>query len=196
MSMSHSQEVCIGGLLSSARSRETKLVRLPIPAGIWPVKLGGEMLRWVSSVSISNPVAGSCDPLKSLPPRLRYLSDVRLKTAVSRPPLCRLSAAESRCRPPRSREVTRPPPSSQRMPSQRQQSVPAGHDRNAVADAVVAENDRFSWSSAAAWSGKHGSELAIKIVAKVNLTKGKMPFFSSSGAAAAASGGASIPAAA
>ncbi|KAB8080072.1 hypothetical protein EE612_000414 [Oryza sativa] len=141
------------------RSRETKLVRLPIPAGIWPVKLGGEMLRWVSSVSISNPVAGSCDPLKSLPPRLRYLSDVRLKTAVSRPPLCR-------CRPPRSREVTRPPPSSQRMPSQRQQSVPAGHDRNAVADAVVAENDRFSWSSAAAWSGKHGSELAIKVCSR------------------------------
>uniref|UniRef100_A0A0E0JEE8 Uncharacterized protein n=1 Tax=Oryza punctata TaxID=4537 RepID=A0A0E0JEE8_ORYPU len=140
------------------RSRETKLVRFPIPAGIWPAKLGGEMLRWVSSLSISNPVAGSCDALKSLPPRLRYLSDVRLKTAVSRPPLCRR-------RPPRSREVTRPPPppSSQRTPDQRQQSVPARHDRNAVADAVVAENDRFSWSSAAAWSGKHGSELAIKV---------------------------------
>uniref|UniRef100_A0A0E0MRQ2 Uncharacterized protein n=1 Tax=Oryza rufipogon TaxID=4529 RepID=A0A0E0MRQ2_ORYRU len=144
-----------GGQTSEGfRSRETKLVRLPIPAGIWSVKLGGEMLRWVSSVSISNPVAGSCDALKSLPPRLRYLSDVRLKTAVSRPPLCRR-------RPPRSREVTRPPPPpspSQRTPSHRQQSVPARHDRNAV----VAENDRFSWSSAAAWSGKHGSELAIK----------------------------------
>uniref|UniRef100_A0A0E0FGM5 Uncharacterized protein n=1 Tax=Oryza nivara TaxID=4536 RepID=A0A0E0FGM5_ORYNI len=153
---SHNEK--IGAL--SKMSRETKLVRLPIPAGIWPVKLGGEMLRWVSSVSISNPVAGSRDALKSLPPRLRYLSDVRLKTAASRPPLCRR-------RPPRSREVTRPPPSpspSQRMPAQRQQSVPARHDRNAVADAVVAENDRFSWSSAAAWSGKHGSELAIKSI--------------------------------
>ncbi|BAF04013.1 Os01g0162900 [Oryza sativa Japonica Group] len=139
------------------RSRETKLVRLPIPAGIWPAKLGGEMLRWVSSVSLSNPVAGSCDALKSLPPRLRYLSDVRLKTAASRPPLCRR-------RPPRSRKVTRPP--SQRTPAQRQQSVPARHDRNAVADAVVAENDRFSWSSAAAWSGKHGSELAIKVCSR------------------------------
>uniref|UniRef100_A0A0D9Y3L9 Uncharacterized protein n=1 Tax=Oryza glumipatula TaxID=40148 RepID=A0A0D9Y3L9_9ORYZ len=156
------------------RSRETKLVRLPIPAGIWPAKLGGEMLRWVSSVSLSNPVAGSCDALKSLPPRLRYLSDVRLKTAASRPPLCRR-------RPPRSREVTRPPPPpspSQRTPAQRQQSVPARHDRNAVADAVVAENDRFSWSSAAAWSGKHGSEFAIKICMRRRTSTSKNGSFS------------------
>uniref|UniRef100_A0A0E0BXI2 Uncharacterized protein n=1 Tax=Oryza meridionalis TaxID=40149 RepID=A0A0E0BXI2_9ORYZ len=140
------------------KSRDSRLVRCPIPGGIWPAKLGVEI-----SVSRSNPVAGSCDALKSLPPRLRYLSDVRLKTAVSRPPLCRR-------RPPRSREVTRPPPLpffvasfSQRTPAQRQQSVPARHDRNAVADAVVAENDRFSWSSAAAWSGKQGSERASKL---------------------------------
>uniref|UniRef100_J3KWM8 Uncharacterized protein n=1 Tax=Oryza brachyantha TaxID=4533 RepID=J3KWM8_ORYBR len=144
------------------RSRETKLVRSPIPAGIWPEK-GGEMLRWVSSVSRSNPAAGSRDPLKLLPPRLRRRSDVRLKTAGSRPPL-------RRRRPPRSREVTRPPP-SQRTLAQRQQSVPARHDRKAVADALVAVNDRLSWSSAAAWSGEHGSELAIPIRRRTTIAR-------------------------
>uniref|UniRef100_A0A0D9UX34 Uncharacterized protein n=1 Tax=Leersia perrieri TaxID=77586 RepID=A0A0D9UX34_9ORYZ len=132
------------------KSRETRLVRSPIPGGICPEKLGCDMLRWVSSLSFSNPVAGSCDALKSLPPRLRYLRDVRLKMAGSRPPLCRP-------RPPRSSDVMwlsppspPSPPSPQRTPAQRQHSVPARHDRKAAADAVVAVNDRFSWSSAAA----------------------------------------------
>ncbi|KAB8116966.1 hypothetical protein EE612_058453, partial [Oryza sativa] len=69
---------------------------------------------------------GSWDMLKSLPERLRCLSEVNLNNAGSTLPACRLW-------PPRSSEVTRPSaPPPQPTPSQRQQSVPATHDRKAV----------------------------------------------------------------
>lgn len=104
----------------------------------------------MSMVSRSNPVCGSWDPLKLLQARLRWLREVRWKIAGSRPPLSNL-------RPPRSRDVTRPSPFLQWMPSQWQQSVPAFHDRKVELEFLVMEKERFNRSSADAWSGKHGT---------------------------------------
>uniref|UniRef100_A0A0E0HXY9 Uncharacterized protein n=1 Tax=Oryza nivara TaxID=4536 RepID=A0A0E0HXY9_ORYNI len=56
--------------------------------------------------------------------------------------------------PPKSREVTRPSAPPQAMPSQWQQSMPVIHDRKA--SPAFALKERFSWSSAEAWSGRHG----------------------------------------
>ncbi|WVZ70114.1 hypothetical protein U9M48_018808 [Paspalum notatum var. saurae] len=143
------------------RSRDTSLVSRPnIASGIGPPKPQLERLRWRSSVSRSNPTAGSCEPLKLFQARFRCLREVRSKSAGCRPPLC------SR-QPPRSRVVTRPSASPQPTPFQRQQSVSARHDHEARVHmypfsngpqpgqpSVEKEKELFSRSSAEAWSGR------------------------------------------
>uniref|UniRef100_A0A0E0FGM0 Uncharacterized protein n=1 Tax=Oryza nivara TaxID=4536 RepID=A0A0E0FGM0_ORYNI len=104
----------------------------------------------VSLLSRSNPVDGISDRLKLFPPRLRYSSEVSLKSTGSSWPL-------SKPQSPKSSHVTRPSASPQLTPSHRQQSSPAFHESKAAMDSLVMEKELFSWSRAAAWSGKHGT---------------------------------------
>ncbi|WVZ88001.1 hypothetical protein U9M48_034563 [Paspalum notatum var. saurae] len=133
-----------------------------MPDGTGPAKLVSERSRWVSSVSCSKPTAGSCDKLKSLPERLRSLSEVKLNSAGSRPP------AACRSRPPRSSLVTRPSVPPQLTPSQRQQSVPGIHDWKVVESPPVLLKESFSRRSDEACSSRQGTgELLLAITASV-----------------------------
>uniref|UniRef100_A0A0D9XXU3 Uncharacterized protein n=1 Tax=Leersia perrieri TaxID=77586 RepID=A0A0D9XXU3_9ORYZ len=119
-------KVSMFGAESCQKESETRFVRCPMLAGTSPAMLVSERSRWVIWVSLSNPVIiGSCDMLKLLLERLRWLSEVRLKIAGSTLLACRWW-------PLKSSEVTRPSAPPQRTPSQRQQSVVATHDRKAV----------------------------------------------------------------
>uniref|UniRef100_A0A0E0MRN8 Uncharacterized protein n=1 Tax=Oryza rufipogon TaxID=4529 RepID=A0A0E0MRN8_ORYRU len=81
---------------------------------------------------------------------LRYSREVSLKSTGSR---LLLSKPQS----PKSSHITRPSASPQLTPSHRQQSLPAFHDRKAAVESSVMVKDRFNWSNADAWSGKHGT---------------------------------------
>ena len=117
-------------------------------------------------VNRSNLVDGSSDELKLFQPRLRYLREVRSKSAGSRPALSRPQLS-------RSREVTRPSASPHCTPAHPQQSVPSFHDRNALMESAVAVNERLSCSSAVSWSGKqetHRAATTAAVLLPVNAT--------------------------
>ena len=103
--------------------------------------------------------------LKSLPERLRSLSEVKLNSAGSRP------AAACRPRPPKSRFVTRPSEPPQLTPSQLQQSVPAIHDWKVVESPAVVLKESFSWRSDEACSSRQGTGelLLLAITASVHM---------------------------
>ena len=106
------------------------------------------------SVGRSNPDAGKRTPVKSLKARLRFLREVRLKSAGCRRWLIKLN-------PPRSREMTLPEPVLQMMPSQWQQSVPACHDDKR---ALATMKEPFSWRREEACAGTQGA-LVLLIMA-------------------------------
>uniref|UniRef100_A0A0E0FGL9 Uncharacterized protein n=1 Tax=Oryza nivara TaxID=4536 RepID=A0A0E0FGL9_ORYNI len=96
--------------------------------------------------------------------RLRYSSEVSLKSTGSSWPL-------SKPQSPKSSHVTRPSASPQLTPSHRQQSSPAFHESKAAMDSLVMEKELFSWSRAAAWSGKHGTagDMALESIGDMSL---------------------------